>query len=161
MFKYVWPFLPSGLKGFRRFPTCYKFLDNFTKIWIKFGFEEKRNGIPHTQVYFQRGYINITNSNCLSLKSVIEALAISSELQFSTNLSLACTHLQHLFTTFILPKWIYLLLQTIYLFLFHIPTKFMINKEKTFLSGDLLILYNVILWNISFPGWCFLVLYRL
>ena len=151
-------FLPPGLKGLRRFSACYKFLDNFTKIWIKFGFEEKRNGIPHTQVYFQRGCINITNSNCLSLKSVIEALTISSELQFSTDLSLACTHLQYLFTTFILPKSIYLLLQTIYLFLFHISTKFMINKEKTFLSGDFLILY-VILWNISFSGWCFLVFY--
>ena len=154
-------FLPPSLKGLRRFPACYKFLDNFTKIWIKFGFEEKWNGIPHTQVYFQRGCINITNSNCLSLKSVIEALIISSELQFSTDLSLACTHLQYLFTTFILPKSIYLLLQTIYLFLFHIPTKFIVNKEKTFLSGDLLILYNVILWNISFPGWCFLVFYGL
>ena len=135
-------FLPTGLKGLRRFPACYKFLDNFTKIWIKFSFEKKRNGIPHTQV---RGCINITNSNCLSLKSVIEALTISSELQFSTDLSLACTHLQYLYTSFILPKPIYLLLQTIYLFLFHIPIKFMINKEKTFLSGELLILYNVIL----------------
>ena len=138
-------FLPPGLKGLRHFPACYEFLDNFTKIWIKFAFEEQRNGIPHTQVYFQRGCINVTNSNCLSLKSVIEALTISSELQFSADLSLACTHLQYLFTTFILPKSIYLLLQIIYLFLFHIPTKFMVNKEKTFPDGNLLILYNVIL----------------
>ena len=25
-------------------------------------------------------------------------------------------------------------------------------KKNTFLSGDLFVLYNVILWNISFPG---------
>ena len=37
----------------------------------------------------------------------------------------------------------------------HISTKFVINKEKkTFLSGDLYVLY-VMLWNISFSGWHF------
>ena len=46
-------------------------------------------------------------------KSVIEALTISSEIQFSSDLMLICTHLQYLFTTFILPKLIYLFLYTI------------------------------------------------
>ena len=35
--------------------------------------------------------------------------------------------------------------QSVYLFLFHIPTKFMINKGKTFLIGDLCVLHNVML----------------
>ena len=52
-------FLPPGLKGTRRFPASYEFLANFIETWIKFGFEEKRKGIPHTQAYFQRGCINI------------------------------------------------------------------------------------------------------
>ena len=39
--------------------TCYEFLDNFIEIWIKLGFEEKWKGIPHTQVYFQAGSINM------------------------------------------------------------------------------------------------------
>ena len=50
-------------------------------------------------------------TNCvIAYKSVSEALNISSELQFSTNLMLACTHLQYLFTILILPKSIYLFL---------------------------------------------------
>ena len=52
--------LPS-VKGLWGFPTSYEFLDNFIEIeiWIKFRFEEKRKGIPHTQVYFQGGCINV------------------------------------------------------------------------------------------------------
>ena len=34
--------LPPGLKGLRRFTTCYKFLDNFIEIWSKFWFQEKQ-----------------------------------------------------------------------------------------------------------------------
>ena len=37
----------------------------------------------------------------------------------------------------------------------------MINKEKTFPNGDLCVLYNVLLRNISFPGWHFLAFYGL
>ena len=48
--------------------------------------------------------------------------------------------------------------QSVYLFLFHIPTNFMI--KKTFLSGDLCALHNFMLWNISFPGWRFPAFYR-
>ena len=47
-FKYVGPFLLPGLKGGRHFPRCYKILDNFIEIWIKFGFEEKNEkGSPY------------------------------------------------------------------------------------------------------------------
>ena len=49
----------------------------------------------------------------IACKSVIEALNIlniSSELEFSTDLALASTHLQYLFSTFILLKLIYLFL---------------------------------------------------
>ena len=58
----------------------------------------------------------------------------------------------------ILPYYCYLLLlynpnQSAYLFLFDIPTKFMINKEKTFLRDDLCVLY-VMLWNF-FPMMAF------
>ena len=52
----------------------------------------------------------------------------------------------------------------VYLFLFHIP-KFMINKESGdlwwFLSGDFCVLYNVLLWNVSFSGWHFPAFYGL
>ena len=34
-------------------------------------------------------------------------------------------------------------------------------KKKTFLSGDLFMLYNVVLWKISFPGWYFPASYGL
>ena len=43
----------------------------------------------------------------IACKSVIEAINICSELQFSTNLMLVYTHLQYLITTLILPKSIY------------------------------------------------------
>ena len=51
--------------------------------------------------------------------------------------------------------------QSTYLFLFDIPTKFMIDKEKTFLCEDLCEFYNVMPWNISFPGWRFPTFYGL
>ena len=51
---------------------------------------------------------------------------------------------------YILPCYFYLVhviyyfyLTKIYLFLFHILIRFMINKKKTFLNGDLYVLYNV------------------
>ena len=50
--------------------------------------------------------------------------------------------------------------QSFYLFQFHIPTKFM-TKKKIFLSGDLWVLDNVRLWNISFQGWHFPAFSRL
>ena len=67
--------------------------------------------------------------------------------QFLTDLMLTCTHLQHLFTTFILPK-------SIYLFLFHSPILFMLKRKH---RGDLFTLYNIMLWNITFWGWHSLV----
>ena len=43
--------------------------------------------------------------------------------------------------------------------------KFMINQESGdlwwFLSGDFCVLYNVLLWNVSFPGWRFPAFYGL
>ena len=42
LFKYVDHLLPPGLKGLRRFTTCYKFLDNFIEIWSKFWFQGKQ-----------------------------------------------------------------------------------------------------------------------
>ena len=44
--------------------------------------------------------------------------------------------------------------QSFYLFQFHNPTEFM-TKKKIFLRGDLCVLHNVMLSNISFPGWHF------
>ena len=38
--------LPPGLKKSRHFPAYYWFLDIFIEIWIKFGFDAKRKGIP-------------------------------------------------------------------------------------------------------------------
>ena len=126
--------LPLGLKGLRCFPACCNFLDDFIEIWIKLVFKEKQKRIPKTQLYFQGSCINElgiasfflkklmvlfrlylkqyhTWQICvIACKSVIEALNISSKLQFWTDLMLVCTHLQYLFTTFILPKSIYLLL---------------------------------------------------
>ena len=49
--------------------------------------------------------------------------------------------------------------QSVHLYLFQISTKFMI-KKKTLLSGDLCVMYNVVLWNISFSGWHFLAFYH-
>ena len=49
--------------------------------------------------------------------------------------------------------------QSSYLFLFDIAIKFMIKKTKLFLCGDLRVLYNVMLRNISFPGWRFPIFY--
>ena len=89
-------FLPPGLKWLRHFPAYYKFLDNFIEIWIKFGFQENKKD-SNTQVYFQGGCINVLQItfflkknpyDCacqiciIDWKSVIEALNISSELQF-------------------------------------------------------------------------------
>ena len=51
----------------------------------------------------------------IAFKSVIEAMNISSELQFPTDLMLARTHLQYFLNTFILLKSIYLLLWTIFI----------------------------------------------
>ena len=60
------------------------------------------------------------------------------------------------FTTFIKPK-------SICLFLFHIPTKLMINKEKKKFSVVISVccgcIANVMLWNIYFPGLCFPAFY--
>ena len=42
--------LLPGVKGLCHFPASYDFLGNFIEIWIKFDFEEKQKGIPHTQV---------------------------------------------------------------------------------------------------------------
>ena len=50
--------LPPGVKGLWH-PHMVQFLDNFIEIWIKFGFYEKWKGMPHTQVYFQAGCINV------------------------------------------------------------------------------------------------------
>ena len=47
----------QAVKGYST--TCYKFLDNFIEIWIKFGFEEKWKGISSNQLYFQVDCINV------------------------------------------------------------------------------------------------------
>ena len=101
--------LPPGLRGLRCFAAQFEFLDNFIQIWIKFGYEEKWNRVPYTQVYFQGVWINVLwiafllKKNIIghfrlylkqywawqicviAHKSVTEALNISSELQFSTD----------------------------------------------------------------------------
>ena len=47
--------------------------------------------------------------------------------------------------------------ESVYLFTFHIPTKFMINKEKKHFSVVICVrcINNAMLWNISFLGWHF------
>ena len=45
----------------------------------------------------------------IACKLVIEAMNISSELQFLIHVTLACSYLQFLYTTFMLPKSVYLL----------------------------------------------------
>ena len=59
--------LPPGLKGLRPFLACYEFLDEFIESWIKFGFEEKRKGTPHTQVFFHGGLIHVSRKITLWL----------------------------------------------------------------------------------------------
>lgn len=54
--------------------------------------------------------------------------------------------------------------QSVYSFLFQIPTKIPspnIFQIPTFVSGDLCVFYNVMLWYISLPGWCFPAFYGL
>ena len=53
-----------------------------------------------------------------------------------------------LINTFTYPKSICLFISSPYPNQVH-------DKEKTFLNGDLCVLYNVMLWNIYFPEWRF------
>ena len=59
--------LQSDLKGLRLFLACYEFLHEFIESWIKFGFEEKRKGTPHTQVSFHGGLIHVSRKITLWL----------------------------------------------------------------------------------------------
>ena len=45
--------------------------------------------------------------------------------------------------------------QSVWFIFIPYPNQVYDNNKKLFLSGDLCVLYNVMLWNISFPGWCF------
>ena len=50
--------LLPGVKGLRRFPASYKFLDNFIEIWIKFTLRKSEKGSPKPR-YFQGSCIYV------------------------------------------------------------------------------------------------------
>ena len=109
-------------------------------------------------------------ANCLSVFDHFVGLALKGLNEKLVNKRRSCcwniTWLDIYLAILVLLSSCYLLLlpnqnQPVCLFLFHIPTKFLINKKKTFLSGDLFVVYNVMLWNISFPGWRFPTFYGL
>ena len=120
------------------------------KSGLNLGLMKKEKESPY-QVYFQGGCDNLLEIASffkkkhktllylkyyqawpvciIACKSVIEASDFSSELQFLTDLMMVCTHLQFSFTACIIPKSTYFFIN--YLLIFHIPSKFMINKEKS------------------------------
>ena len=130
-------FLPPGLKRLRCFPACYKFLEIALKSGLNLGLKKNKNGSSMPRcisseaalVYYKQLYFLFLKKDnhmvhfrlylkqycawqiCqIACRSVIEALNISSELQFPAVLTLVCTQLQYLFNAFILPKSVYLLL---------------------------------------------------